>query len=357
LCGFVLAVGLLLIDTHFPLVAYAQQKGKQGAPSFKSDARFLALFHDPVARAAKSTVRVMCDGKDTALGVAVTADGFILTKASDLTGKITVKLAGGEEWEAAWVGHHEAHDLAMLKIDAQDLTPIEWSDSKVAPVGNFVASVGTGSEPVAVGVVSVAARDMPSAKGGGKKGGKGFDPKGPSLGVATIDDPKGAKVSQFGKGGFGKGGGFGGKGGNAAVNAKIKVDDIIIALDDKQIKNSETLTKELQKHKVGDEVTLRVLRGEEELELKLKLNPPPMKKDQNSMGSELSKRTSGFPVILQHDSVVLPTDCGGPLVDLEGRVIGINIARAGRVESHAIPSEAIRPLLQDLMSGKLPPKQ
>jgi serine protease Do len=363
-CGFLVAAALLFIETNAPRAALAQQKGKQGAPSSKNDPKYLAVFRDAVARASQSTVRVLCDGSDTALGVVVTPDGFILTKASDLTGKITVKVGGADELEARLVGQHDAHDLAMLKIDAHDLKPIEWTDSKVAPVGNFVASVGTGPVPVALGVISVAAREIPPAKDGGKKGGgKGFDPKAPSLGVTTVDDPKGAKVSQFGKGGkggggFGKGGGGGfGKGGNPAVAAKIKVDDIIIAMGDKEIKNSDALTKELQKYKTGDEVTLRLLRGEEELELKLKLSPPPMKQDQNQMGSVLSKRISGFPVVLQHDSVVLPTDCGGPLVDLEGHVIGLNIARVGRVESDAIPSETIRPLLQDLMTGKLAPKK
>jgi serine protease Do len=70
------------------------------------------------------------------------------------------------------------------------------------------------------------------------------------------------------------------------------------------------------------------------------------------MGSELSQRRAGFPVVLQHDGVIRPTDCGGPLVDLDGRVVGINIARAGRVESYAVPSEAVIPLLGDLMAGK-----
>jgi serine protease Do len=361
-CGFLVGAALLLLETNAPRAAYAQQKGKQGAPSSKKDAKFLAIFHDAVAQAAKSTVRILCDGEDTALGVAIAADGFILTKASDLKGKITVKLPGGDELEARLVGQHDAHDLAMLKIDARNLTPIEFTDSKIAPVGNFVASVGPGSEPVAVGVVSVAARDMPAPKEGGKKGpAKGFDPKGPSLGFTTVEDPKGAKVSAFGGKGGGKGGkgggGFGGKGGNPAFAAKIKLDDIIIALGESEIKTPDALTKALQKFKIGDEVTLRLLRGEEELEVKMKLNPPQMKQDQNTMGSALSKRISGFPVILQHDSVVLPTDCGGPLVDLQGHVIGINIARAGRVESHTIPSETIRPLLHDLMSGKLAPKK
>jgi serine protease Do len=43
-------------------------------------------------------------------------------------------------------------------------------------------------------------------------------------------------------------------------------------------------------------------------------------------------------------------------VDLDGKVIGINIARAGRTESYAAPTEAVLPLLYDLLSGKLPPK-
>jgi serine protease Do len=42
-------------------------------------------------------------------------------------------------------------------------------------------------------------------------------------------------------------------------------------------------------------------------------------------------------------------------VDLEGRVIGINIARAGRTESYAIPADIVTSLLEPLKSGKLAP--
>src|SRR5207248_917322 len=72
------------------------------------------------------------------------------------------------------------------------------------------------------------------------------------------------------------------------------------------------------------------------------------------MGSDLSQKRTGYPTILQHDTVIKPTDCGGPLVDLDGRVVGINIARAGRVESYALPTEVVVPLLADLMTGKSP---
>src|SRR5205085_1323950 len=111
------------------------------------------------------------------------------------------------------------------------------------------------------------------------------------------------------------------------------------------------------KHKPGDVVTLKVLRDEEELDLKATLGKRPTDRGdfQNKMGSELSSRRSGYSTILQHDSVVKPIDCGGPIVDLEGHVIGINICRAGRTESWAVPSEVVQAVLADLKSGKLAP--
>jgi S1-C subfamily serine protease len=76
---------------------------------------------------------------------------------------------------------------------------------------------------------------------------------------------------------------------------------------------------------------------------------------QNAMGGDLSGRRSGFPAVLQTDMVLSPKDCGGPVVDLDGNVLGISIARAGRVETWVLPGENIRPLLADLKAGKFAP--
>jgi S1-C subfamily serine protease len=73
------------------------------------------------------------------------------------------------------------------------------------------------------------------------------------------------------------------------------------------------------------------------------------------MGSTLSNRKSGFPAILQSDLVIPHTACGGPAVTLDGKAIGVVIARAGRTESYVIPSENLKSLLADLKSGKLKP--
>ncbi len=335
-----LALAAALVLAAGARVSYAQPVNE--SIDIKTSAKFKHAFRDCITEAAKSTVRVQCDGKDTALGVVVTPNGFVLTKASDLNGKITIKLKGGRVYDAQYVGHNDSFDLAMLKIDASGLTPVVWTDSKVAPVGNFVASVGMDNDPIAVGVVSVLARNVP----------KGQDPKSPNpnsgylgVGLADATGAPGAKVAQV-------------QANTPADKAKLKVNDIIIGVGEKDIRDSEHLIKTLGKFKPGDSVQLRLRRGDEEIELKVTLGkrPPDRADFQNNMGSKLSNRRYGIPVVLQHDSVVLPEDCGGPLVDLEGHVLGINISRAGRVETHAIPSEALQPLLQDLMSGKLAPK-
>jgi serine protease Do len=147
--------------------------------------------------------------------------------------------------------------------------------------------------------------------------------------------------------------------GGAAEKAGLKVNDCIIAADGKPIDSPDDLINLLLTRKPGDVIELKVKRGEEELELKATLGKRPASANrgdmQNRLGSELSRRRTGFPTILQHDAVIKPSDCGGPVVNLDGKTIGINIARAGRTESYAIPTEAIRPLLKDLMSGKLAP--
>src|SRR5262249_62341780 len=106
---------------------------------------------------------------------------------------------------------------------------------------------------------------------------------------------------------------------------------------------------------------IRFKRGDEEKETKATLGKRPggMSRGdiQNNLGSKLSKVRSGFPAILQHDTHIEDPNLGGPLVDLAGHVVGINVSPAGRTEAYAVPSEAVRAVLPNLMAGKLPPPQ
>jgi serine protease Do len=133
----------------------------------------------------------------------------------------------------------------------------------------------------------------------------------------------------------------------------------VIGFGGKDVKDVPNFIEAVGQHKPGEEVTLRIKRGDQEKDIKATLGKRPPESSradiQNTMGGPLSTRRAGFPTFIQHDTVLKPQECGGPLIDLDGRAVGVNIARAGRVESYAIPSEVLRPLLPALMSGKLAP--
>src|SRR5260370_886104 len=326
-------------------LAPAQERFNRDPNLQKSSARVLKAFRAAVAKPSESTVRVQCDGKDAALGTVIGPDGWILTKASELKGKPICRLHDGRRLEARVVGIHEPYDLALLKIDTAGLTAVEWHDSKSAAVGTFVAAPGLEESPVVVGVVSVAARavtarDLPPSN----------NPASGYLGVRLAEAAElGARISQV-------------LPNSPADKAGLKVDDLFLTLAERTIQDVDTLLDALGHHKPGDVVAIRVKRGNEDVVLKATLDRQPTggrggRGDfQNRMGGELSQRRNGFPTILQHDAALRPSDCGGPLVDLDGKGICLNLAPAGRAQSYAAPTQAVLPLLYDLMSGKLAPK-
>jgi serine protease Do len=336
---FVILVALMVVLCAAP-AAQAQSFGRSRSVVPTDSREFRAAFRDVVAEAARSTVRVLCDNKDVALGAVVGADGWILTKASQMRGKIVIQLRDGREFPARVVGRKDDYDLAMLKIDAKGLMPVRWRESKADPVGNWVATPGMDDVPVATGVMSVAARKITGRELGRRSTSGGY------LGIAIAPAKNGVKVARVTKN-------------SAAEKAGFEVDDLILKVAGEPIDNEDALFKALEQTRPKEDVVIRVLRDGKELELKPTLGKWPIGREDrmNELGSDLSHRRSGFPVIFQHDTVLAPSDCGGPIVDLDGKVIGINIARAGRTETYAIPSEAVQPLLDDLKSGKLAPKK
>lgn len=75
---------------------------------------------------------------------------------------------------------------------------------------------------------------------------------------------------------------------------------------------------------------------------------------QEDVWGDLSDVRSGFQQVLQHDTVLKPADCGGPVVDLNGKVLGVNIARAGRVETLALPATQVQKLVDVLLKRSQP---
>jgi serine protease Do len=98
-------------------------------------------------------------------GVIVSADGYILTNNHVLEGadKIEVSLGkAGKTYTARKVGGDVRTDVAVLKIDATNLTPITFSNSDQLRAGDIVIAVGSPfglTRSATMGVVSAVGRN------------------------------------------------------------------------------------------------------------------------------------------------------------------------------------------------------
>ena len=77
-------------------------------------------------------------------GFIITDNGYILTNYHVIEGasSITVTLYDGTAYDAELVGYDESNDLAVLKVDATDLTPVVLGDSDNVNVGDSVIAIG-----------------------------------------------------------------------------------------------------------------------------------------------------------------------------------------------------------------------
>ena len=302
----------------------------------KKSEKFVDLFETVVASANESTLQVMSGKRQIALGTVVDADGLVLTKASELRGELGCKLPNGDVVNAEVLGVDPATDLALLKLDTDNLSVIQWTDNEDPPVtGRWVATPKAerkGKFPT-IGVVSVNAREIPASR--------------PFIGIHMdpLDDEDGIRITQI----VNK---------SPADLADLRVNDVILKIGDEVAKDPRFLSETLGQYDIGDRVTLTVRRGGKEIKIKLtlaerdKISPDNARSNtQNSMGSVLSRRRKDFPTSFQHDSMLSSSTCGGPIVDLSGKAVGINIARAGRVSSLALTSEVVLPILEKLKTG------
>ena len=117
-----------------------------------------------------SVVSISCSSlysTSTGTGLILTADGYIVTNAHVIEGAAVVQvvLQDKQAFQATVVGADQVTDLAVLRIDAVNLTPARLGDSSAMRVGDTVVAIGDPlglelSGTMTDGIVSAINRDI-----------------------------------------------------------------------------------------------------------------------------------------------------------------------------------------------------
>ena len=294
-----------------------------------------SAFAEAAKAAKKCTVRVF-NGSKMILGTVVSEDGLIVAKNSEFStvkpGLIRVMGPGTKIARARVVARDIPHDLIILDLGREIDPGYEWGNSKGLERGTWLVAVVADSPPrvgVRGGVLSATTREIKKSGGvigvilGGRDG-KSFG---------------GVQVSEVAKGG-------------PAEKAGVKKNDVIYAIDGKEVFERAKMIEIVKSNDPGTTITVSVKRGEDKKDLKITLGYrnlvfADMKSRNDKMSGTVSVRRTGFERIIQHEISLGKSDMGGPLFDLEGKLVGINIAKANRVEFFAIPVEDIQQVLED----------
>ena len=124
------------------------------------------FFSDDVLKRFQSyTVPGVMPGKQgLGSGIIVQSDGHILTNHHVIkdANRISVTLFDERSYDARVIGSDPETDLAVLKIEADNLQAVEWADSDMAEVGQWVVAVGSPfglNQTVTTGIISALGRD------------------------------------------------------------------------------------------------------------------------------------------------------------------------------------------------------
>ncbi len=302
--------------------------------AYRTTGTAVVAAFEPQRQVLQQSSAVILNGRTgVAYGVVISGNGHILTKASELEGvrEISVTIDRTQYKNARILASDANWDVALLKVDASGLVPVTYAPASEVPQGTWVVANGASSRTARralPGIVSAKIREIPAAGGA-------------ALGVVLTTSDGAVEIDQLADK-------------SGAREAGLEKGDVILAVDGTEVKEVEDLVELLKDRKAGSMVEITYRRDGETFTARARLSArEEMFDDQMSrndmMSGEFSKRRSGFPRILQHDILANKTIMGGPLLDLDGRCLGMNIARANRAETFAIPVEDLKVLAARLM--------
>ena len=270
-------------------------------------------------RLQQLTAVFYADREVVGYGIVLDPQGYVVTKASEFNKYKDLVVRVGRQKCASFqlIGIDDDTDVALIKVEAKELGALGATTGE-ATMGTVVVSNGVSTRAkrrAQIGVISATTREIPNTD----IGYIGMTFKAPCSIEALIP-------------------------GGPAEACGAKPGDEIYQVDETPIKVVNDLSQIIMKKKAGDKLTFYVRREGKEMSYVITLGSrravvgnlvPETANDEISGGH--SERRDRFPMILQHDTPSQYTLMGGPLINLKGEVMGMNIARVNRAENYALP--------------------
>lgn len=333
--AFLLLLSPLLVLADSPRPTLPPDQRTNGKQTLAAVEKLRPLTTACAARIESLLGRAIC------AATIVGEDGYVLIKASEVPdlGKARIKFDDGRITDLREIHRETSLDLVLAQaIGVTGLRAVSFGAARVLTMGQWLCSVAdTGKEP-RIGTVSARIRRIPGT--------------GAALGIRmaekSAEGDKGVRI-------------IGVASESPAEVAGLQENDVILAIAAQTVAQFRQVHDIVNKRQPGEVVEVRYLRKDKEETCRVRLASR-TKVLQNWEGEDfanggISLRTDNFPEVLQHDIPLLPTDMGGPVATLEGKVVGINIARVDRVTTFALPVEAFWTETQQwIKADRHPPK-
>jgi len=330
-----------LIAAAVPSIGFGQAiTSRLDNEYFLNGRETLKAFSKASEAGLRSTVRFIQNEKVFILGTVIDQRGYVVTKASefDKIENFQAESQSGERLAAHVVAKNKTEDIALVKIPPGKVPPVVWKETDSVFLGQWMAGPGNEGKEIRVGVMSAQRRKIE------RRGG-----------VLGIDIDVNDDAEELGVGITGV------HPKSPAEKVGMRDGDLIVSIEDDKVFSRRQLVEIVSGYDPGDTIKFTLERGDENVSVWATLDHrskifDPLDRNQR-MSGDTSVRKAGFSEVIQTDLPLEPVDMGSPLLDIFGNVVGLNIAKADRVTTFALPSELVQTIVKELMPKKNGPKK
>lgn len=293
--------------------------------NFRSGEVVKKIVRPNVEEALRATVEILKDNVIIGQGVVVRADGMILCKNSDLgNGEALAVKIKEAKFIATKVSETNVTDLAIIKVNVVDLPVIRFGGDDQKEGTLVVSGLNCG-----IGAISL------------WKYYARLSNQLPFLGILADQVEGGLKITKV-------------EPKSPADVAQLAIDDIVTFVEGKKMIRTQDLLDIIGNSEPGDTINVVVNRGPKIITNRIKLGNQALSRSaDNRSGNPFlqsvlgpySKRFTGFGLVFVHDTIIKPNECGSPVCDINGNVIGINISRFHRTMTFALHVRTVKPVI------------